>query len=740
MRVDVGSLLVPGAIRAEYQPIVRLDDGAVVGYEALARAAVAGSPAAWLAAAEAEGRRGDLERACLDAAADNGAPPGDALLFVNVSPALLVGHDLAEARQRLSPRLVVELTEQQAVEDYDLLRRHLQTWADDGVRLAIDDTGAGHSSLRHVLELSPDFLKLDRSLVHGVHRDRKLQALVRSMVAFAAELGSAVVAEGIEQPAELEELRRAGVHLGQGWLFGRPAPPWAAAAVVPAPAAAVPTPDRRARARALVTLTDALGRAADARAACDAACAHLRRHGELMPSVYLLRDGLLRCQAQRGYWQIMDGFPLDVGLLGRCVSSGERISVGEVGSVVDFVAAVPGIAAEILVPLRLDGEVVGVLSVESAVSIPRPAEALVDAVAALLEERLGVVGLPAADSALARLARTSHALAGVADGPELRRLVVATACEVGQTSSAMLAECDPDDGALVVTAATGPLANAFAAMDADALGMLSASVDRVRSCYTAADPTGRTPRGSETLRTAGARFVAVLPLVSLGRRRGVLVLADAREMAPSTDVVEALELLGAEAARSLDLAAVVSELRARAAQDPLTGLGNHSSLHEALAASTRPHRAAVVVADIDGFKPVNDSHGHLVGDRVLRALGAALRGVVRDGDRLFRMGGDEFAAVLADGGVRSGVDVGERLRAAAARVLAPYGAGLSVGVAERLPGETATEWLSRADRALYLAKRAGTGIVVAGAHPADDDAESGRRQLRPRRPAAEVRL
>ena len=708
---ELRGLLVPGRIRSAYQPVVRLTDGAVIGYEALARAeGFDGGPADWLAAADTAGWRAALERACVDAAAANGPPPGDALLFINISPALLLDHDLADARRLLSPRLVVELTEQEAVDDYDLLRHRLQSWADDGVRLAIDDTGAGHSSLRHVLELSPDFLKLDKSLVHGVHRDRKLQALVRSMVAFAAELGSAVVAEGIEEEAELVELRSAGVQLGQGWLLGHPAAPWSEATLP----RTRPSGRRRQDAEADALANDLAG-VDDARAACDVACEHVRRHGELMPSVYFVRNGVLRCQAQRGYWQVMDGFPLDVGLLGRCATTGRRLAVGDVANDPEFVAAVPGVVAEVVVPLRVAGEVVGVFSVESALSMPPSTVDLVDRVAALLEQRLAELGLPAADSALARLARSSHELAGVADEHELRRRVVRTACEVGLTSSGMVAEPDAD-GRLVVTAAGGPLAPAFAALDGDELAALAGSVDRVRSCYTADDPTGRTPRGSDLLRAAGARFVAVLPLVSRGHSRGVLVVADTLEQAASTDTVEALELLGAEAARAFELAAMVAELRDRAASDALTGLGNHSSFHEALAAATG-EGAAVVVADIDGFKRVNDEHGHLVGDELLRALAVAVGGAVRPGDRLFRMGGDEIAAVLPHGGTEGATVVGTRLREAAATVLAPYGADLSIGIAVREPAESAAAWLDRADRALYGAKRGGAGVVVSGREP-----------------------
>ena len=91
------------------------------------------------------------------------------MLFVNASASTIADPTFLDLRDDFPNRLVIELTEQEAVEDYDLLRGHLAGWLERGVRLAVDDAGAGYSSLRHVVELSPDYLKLDRELVRG-HR------------------------------------------------------------------------------------------------------------------------------------------------------------------------------------------------------------------------------------------------------------------------------------------------------------------------------------------------------------------------------------------------------------------------------------------------------------------------------------------------------------------------------------------------------------------------------------------
>ena len=119
-------------------------------------------------------------------------------------------------------RLVVEVTEHARVPGYDDLRSVLRPWRRAGVRVAVDDAGAGFASLRHVLNLEPDVLKLDRSIVQDVDSDPRRRALVGCLVGFAGQVQAQVVAEGIETPAELDTLIDLGAELGQGYLLGRP--------------------------------------------------------------------------------------------------------------------------------------------------------------------------------------------------------------------------------------------------------------------------------------------------------------------------------------------------------------------------------------------------------------------------------------------------------------------------------------------------------------------------------------
>src|SRR3954454_13952699 len=230
---DFRELLAPGAIRAVFQPIVRLTDLEPIGYEGLARfptppGLVALPPDVTLAAAGRSGLRPDLEAACWAAIAEGGVPPEGRLMFVNVSPDLIGHGGFAALAGRMPSRLVIELTQQDAVQNIALLRERLRAWIARGAVVAVDDAGAGFTSLEYVAEILPDFLKLCRGMVPGVDLDASRHAVLRATVAFAREVGARIVAEGVERPQELAALRAAEADFGQGWLFGRPSEPWPA--------------------------------------------------------------------------------------------------------------------------------------------------------------------------------------------------------------------------------------------------------------------------------------------------------------------------------------------------------------------------------------------------------------------------------------------------------------------------------------------------------------------------------
>jgi EAL domain-containing protein (putative c-di-GMP-specific phosphodiesterase class I) len=118
-------------------------------------------------------------------------------------------------------RIVLELSEHDPVDDYDALKAVLAPLRVRGMRLAIDDVGAGFSSLRHIVVTTPEVIKLDRSIVTGIADDPVLGVVTRSLVDRAHATGAQVVAEGVETAADADALAALGVDLGQGWHFGR---------------------------------------------------------------------------------------------------------------------------------------------------------------------------------------------------------------------------------------------------------------------------------------------------------------------------------------------------------------------------------------------------------------------------------------------------------------------------------------------------------------------------------------
>ena len=210
-----------------FQPIVRLRDASVIGYEALTRFADGTPPERRFAEAEEAGVGLELEHAAIAAALDASATlPRSAFVSLNVSHDHLDTDLIRRALRRrrgARRRIVVEITERAAIHDYDAVRGSIDRLPQP-IDVAVDDAGAGFASLRHILELAPQYVKLDMHLVRGIDADPARQALVAGMVHFAHQLGCLLIAEGIETAAEAATLRRLRVPCGQGYLYGRPAP------------------------------------------------------------------------------------------------------------------------------------------------------------------------------------------------------------------------------------------------------------------------------------------------------------------------------------------------------------------------------------------------------------------------------------------------------------------------------------------------------------------------------------
>ena len=224
---SIRALIHEHAIAMMFQPIVALDTRRVFAFEALARfPGDTPAPDAWFARAAEVGLGLDLELeaaaralACLDAL------PHPYRLSINASPETLVAPEFdALLARHDTARLMVEITEHTTVGDYRCLSERLRALRAKGVLVAIDDAGAGFASLRHILHLDPDVIKLDISLTSGIDADARRQTMVSAIRTFAAGTNATIVVEGVETEAELRTLVGLGIEYAQGYHLARPAP------------------------------------------------------------------------------------------------------------------------------------------------------------------------------------------------------------------------------------------------------------------------------------------------------------------------------------------------------------------------------------------------------------------------------------------------------------------------------------------------------------------------------------
>jgi EAL domain-containing protein (putative c-di-GMP-specific phosphodiesterase class I)/GGDEF domain-containing protein len=218
-----------------FQPIAALNEGLPFGFEGLIRGPEGHelhAPLQLFQAAERCGLTTELDIACrkviISAFARSGLP---GKLFLNVCPTSFIQtkfHPSATLEYiktvGLAPQqIVIELTETQAISDYALLADAIRHYRQMGFKIALDDLGEGFSGLRLWSELKPDFVKIDKYFISGIHIDPQKRQFVRSLQQIALNTHTQVIAEGIEQSAELETVRRIGIGFGQGYLLGRPA-------------------------------------------------------------------------------------------------------------------------------------------------------------------------------------------------------------------------------------------------------------------------------------------------------------------------------------------------------------------------------------------------------------------------------------------------------------------------------------------------------------------------------------
>ncbi|MFJ4443821.1 EAL domain-containing protein [Pseudomonas sp. NPDC089422] len=230
----LSAILAQRSIHSLFQPIVCLSERRVFGHEALSRGpsnSPLHSPLNLFAIARQAGHLTELEAACRESACRRFSEQGlDGKLFLNISPESLLEPHYPSGRTLkllehvgLAPsRVVIELTEQTPTDDFQLLSNALHHYRDMGFSIALDDLGAGYSSLRLWSELRPEYVKIDRHFIDGIHLDPLKREFVGSILQIARASKAQVIAEGIELPEELAVLTEMGVDLVQGYLLGRP--------------------------------------------------------------------------------------------------------------------------------------------------------------------------------------------------------------------------------------------------------------------------------------------------------------------------------------------------------------------------------------------------------------------------------------------------------------------------------------------------------------------------------------
>jgi diguanylate cyclase (GGDEF)-like protein len=228
-RAEIDALLaMDQPITPVFQPLVELATGRLIGFEALSRFDVEPrrSPDTWFNQAARCGRGLALEMAAIKAALGARGRPAGTYLSLNFSPSALASPKIMGILPKNMSDIVVEVTEHELASEDGGLEEGIAKMRARGARIAVDDAGAGYAGLNQVMRVQPDVIKLDRSLIEGVHCDSAKSALVEFFVMFARRVGASVCTEGIETLEELRTLINLGVHYGQGYLLGRPSDPW----------------------------------------------------------------------------------------------------------------------------------------------------------------------------------------------------------------------------------------------------------------------------------------------------------------------------------------------------------------------------------------------------------------------------------------------------------------------------------------------------------------------------------
>lgn len=234
LELELDDILKNKKIDTVFQPIVSLKDGSIIGYEALSRGPKESSlfaPNKLFSVAEQNNKTWQLEALCRMKAIEKAKNiDKDKFLFLNVDPMIIKDEAFTKGftkefllKNNISPESIIfEITEKTAIDDYKSFRNVLDNYIGQGYKIAIDDTGAGYSGLRTLLETRPHYIKIDIDLISNIDTDLFKQALIKTLVTLSNETNMKLIAEGIEREEELKTLIKLGVYAGQGFYIQRP--------------------------------------------------------------------------------------------------------------------------------------------------------------------------------------------------------------------------------------------------------------------------------------------------------------------------------------------------------------------------------------------------------------------------------------------------------------------------------------------------------------------------------------
>ncbi len=448
--------------------------------------------------------------------------------------------------------------------------------------------------------------------------------------------------------------------------------------------------------------------------AVDAALDILHEHIEgMFVAALALEHGRLWIVRARGYTMIPEGLDAAEGIVGRAVTSRRAQFVKDVSRDADFVHAAHGVASELAVPLSVDGEIIGVLNIETSRPLPRDAVRLVRPLAdALAPEVDALRGVTALDlSALARFFVYVGSLRDARQIADVTARAVARALPLDACHVVLDGE-GATHGTASWVASGGPSETITpAVLDALRGDLDLGSVFRLVDLDTQPVPE---------LRNQGVRSAVLLPLRANGIELGTVIGVSRAPMEYRQRQAETAALVVAHAGASIESAITLSRERQSALTDSLTGLLNRRGFHEMLDAKIDSHHddrspVSLVVMDLDDFKEVNDRAGHEFGDALLREIGVVLPESTPDEARVARLGGDEFVIMLPGSDVEEAGTRAEELRERLLSGLAEAGfpVHVSFGVATYpFDGGSGAQLLRAADQALYEAKATGKGRVV----------------------------